>query len=125
MERSGPRGPFRGWRCRQCGRLAWQEGALCGRCGAADLEPREFSGRGALYSYTRVHVSSPRFREEVPYLLALVDLAEGVRVLGRLVGEAPDSAEGAHPGAGSESQLGAAVELIGVGEAGPIFRLAG
>jgi hypothetical protein len=44
----------------------------------------DLSGRGTVYTYTVVRQSTPEFR--TPYVLVYVDLPEGVRVLGQLVG---------------------------------------
>ena len=43
------------------------------------------SGRGRIHSYTVVHRASPEYRDEVPYVVALVELDEGVRMMTRLV----------------------------------------
>ncbi|MBF6619889.1 MAG: OB-fold domain-containing protein [Patulibacter sp.] len=43
---------------------------------------REVSGRGVVYSYTVVHQAASRaFRDRVPYVLALIDLDEGPRMM--------------------------------------------
>lgn len=43
---------------------------------------REVSGRGVVYSFTVVHQAAGRaFRERVPYVLALIDLDEGARMM--------------------------------------------
>lgn len=43
---------------------------------------REVSGRGVVYSYTVVHQAASRaFRDRVPYVLALIDLDEGARMM--------------------------------------------
>ena len=54
--------------------------------GKRNLEWREVSGKGSVYSYTETHVPTPGFEDQAPYLLATVDLDEGVRMLARLVG---------------------------------------
>ncbi len=44
------------------------------------------SGRGAVYTYTIPHHAvHPGFADAVPYIVAVVDLAEGVRFLSNLV----------------------------------------
>lgn len=56
------------------------------RTGATDLEWAEASGAGVVYSVT---VVSPRPPAE-PYTVALIDLAEGPRVMGRVEGVPPE-----------------------------------
>ncbi len=57
------------------------------------LEWRAASGRGTLFAKTTVHVPARGFEDLAPYTLAAVDLEEGVRVVGRLVGIAPEDAK--------------------------------
>ena len=52
-----------------------------------NVEWRALSGRGRLYSHTRVHATASAFAADAPYDLALVDLAEGLRVALRWTGE--------------------------------------
>ncbi len=52
--------------------------------GRRELEWREVSGRGTLYSWTRTHSPWPGHESRVPYICALVDLDEGVRLLANL-----------------------------------------
>jgi uncharacterized OB-fold protein len=59
--------------------------------GRRELEWREVSGRGILYSWTRTHSPWPGHEARVPYVCALVDLDEGVRLLANLY-NCPDGA---------------------------------
>jgi uncharacterized OB-fold protein len=56
---------------------------------ASDLEWVEASGAGRVHSFTVVHRAPPDYRDEVPYVVALVDLDEGVRMMTRLVDVEP------------------------------------
>ena len=50
------------------------------------------SGRGTVYSFTVTHQNqAPGFREELPYVLAVVELAEGPRLMTNIVECAPDA----------------------------------
>ena len=53
--------------------------------GSTDQEWREVSGNGTLYAWTEVHVPVPGLEEFAPYVLAAVELDEGVRVMSRLI----------------------------------------
>jgi len=56
------------------------------------------SGRGKLYSWIVIqHPVDPRLATEVPFVVALVELEEGVRVIGRLVGIERDKLKGDMP----------------------------
>lgn len=49
--------------------------------GRRNLEWREISGKGTVYSFTDTLNAWPGHEARVPYLCALVDLEEGVRIL--------------------------------------------
>ena len=53
--------------------------------GRRAMDWREVSGKGTLYAWTRVHVPMRGFEDDVPYLVASVDLVEGTRITARLV----------------------------------------
>lgn len=68
--------------CTQCSEDVFYPRALCPRCWSEDLEPRTASGLGTVHSFTvQRRPGTPAFRDQVPYVVALVDLDEGVRVL--------------------------------------------
>jgi len=54
--------------------------------GRPQLEWRQSSGRGKLATRTNVRVALRGFEDIVPFVLAAVDMEEGVRVVGRLIG---------------------------------------
>jgi uncharacterized OB-fold protein len=64
--------------------------ALCVTCLSEDIEHFLASGRGSVYTYTVTHQNhAPAFQEALPYVLAYVELEEGVRMLTNIVGCAP------------------------------------
>jgi uncharacterized OB-fold protein len=72
-------------RCAGCGtlRLPWLPG--CDACGAGGWDTVQAGGEGVVFSYVVMHHPPfPAF--DPPYAVALVELAEGVRVLGNVVG---------------------------------------
>jgi uncharacterized OB-fold protein len=78
--------------CNACGALRHPPGPACPACGALDRGHVVASGRGTVYSYV-VHRHPPVPGRELPILLVLVDLEEGVRMVGELVGTEPDKVE--------------------------------
>ena len=56
-----------------------------------DVEEKFLSPTGVLHSFTVVRRSMPEFK--LPYVLALVDFPEGVRVMAQVETEDPDSLE--------------------------------
>jgi hypothetical protein len=76
-------------RCRDC--RSWLQPPLerCKHC-AGETGFEMASGTGEIYSYIVIrHLSVPAFAHLLPYAVALVDLAEGVRLPGRLIGIEP------------------------------------
>ena len=81
-------------RCRACGEIAPHPRGFCPSCWSEDVEEVELSGRAELYTYSVVHANPmPPFRDLVPYVTAIVTLAEGPRMLTRLVGIDPAEVE--------------------------------
>ena len=79
-------------RCRDCGTKRLYPRAVCTHCLSSAVEWVRASGRGTVYTFTVTHQNqSPGFREELPYVLAVVELEEGVRLMTNVVGCAPDT----------------------------------
>ncbi|MFF1919010.1 bifunctional MaoC family dehydratase N-terminal/OB-fold nucleic acid binding domain-containing protein [Streptomyces sp. NPDC058221] len=77
-------------RCAGCGtlRFPWLPG--CNACGSAEWETAEASGEGTVFSYVVMHHPPfPAFsasEEAGPYAVALIELAEGVRMVSNVIG---------------------------------------
>jgi uncharacterized OB-fold protein len=79
-------------RCRSCGTNRLYPRAVCPVCLSSHTEWVRASGRGTVYTFTVTHQNqSPGFREELPYVLAIVELEEGGRLMTNVVGCAPDA----------------------------------
>ncbi|HYH22887.1 MAG TPA: Zn-ribbon domain-containing OB-fold protein [Azospirillum sp.] len=60
--------------------------------GARDLEWREAKGTGEVYTYTVIRTKVPGFEDRTPFIVANVQLDEGVRILANLLNVAPEQA---------------------------------
>lgn len=79
-------------RCGQCGTQRFYARAVCPVCLSSAVTWIRASGRGTVYSFTVTHQNqAPGFREELPYVLAVVELEEGLRMMTNVVGCAPDA----------------------------------
>jgi uncharacterized protein len=77
-------------RCRSCARYQFFPRALCVWCGG-DPEWVESSGRGVVHTYTVIRQNrTPPFHLAVPYVVAMIELEGGVRVLGNVTGCPPE-----------------------------------
>ncbi len=101
----GPR--LLGSRCRSCGTPYFPKSAVCHNpaCSASQVEDAEFGPRGTLWSCAIQDYPPPapaRFdKPYVPYAMGVVDLDDGLRVLGRMCGDDP-----------RRMQVGMKVELV-------------
>ena len=81
-------------RCASCLRDWFPPSLLCPHCNSRDFSWSEVSGRGKVFSYVVFHrVYHPGFAEEVPYVVALIELAEGPRMISNVIGVSPDKVE--------------------------------
>jgi uncharacterized OB-fold protein len=72
--------------CRRCDRAIHYPRIACPHCGADDLDWKEASGRGTIYSFTIVQANAPSaFVAGIPYVVAVIRLAEGVQMLANIV----------------------------------------
>ncbi|MDT4910979.1 MAG: 3-oxo-4,17-pregnadiene-20-carboxyl-CoA hydratase alpha subunit [Pseudonocardiales bacterium] len=83
-------GELRIQHCPTCGRLRHPPGPMCPSCGADKQDWVVASGRGAVFSYV-VHHHPKVPGKRLPFVVALVELEEGVRMLGELVDADPVS----------------------------------
>ena len=65
--------------CRSCGKAHWYPRALCPFCFGADIDWRQASGAGVIYSFSVMRRASP------PHAIAYVTLVEGPSVLTSIV----------------------------------------
>ena len=73
-------------RCKTCDQLFFYPRSECPRCLGSDLEWVPVSGRGRLHSFTIINQPvNAAFRDDVPYVYAVVQLLEGPRMISNLV----------------------------------------
>ena len=71
-------------RCKACSAYRWTPQVLCRDCYSEDYEWAEVSGRGTVFSYTVVHRPPlPAFK--APYIVAVIELAEGPLMLTNVI----------------------------------------
>jgi len=78
--------------CGDCGSAIHYPRLVCPACASENLGWREASGRGVVYSFTVVESNAPSaFLVDIPYVVAVIRLEEGVRMLSNVV-DCPASA---------------------------------
>jgi len=103
-------------RCSECGEAHYYPRPFCPRCGSDEVTWEEVSGSATLYTWSVVHRNDlPPFNEQVPYVAAVVDLAEGPRMMTNVVGCDP-----------TELRIGMSLQVefrdLGEGMHIPVFR---
>lgn len=73
--------------CKDCHRQQFPPRRICMHCGGRHLGWINVSGHGQIYSFTIVYrPPEPAFQLDVPYVVAVVDLEEGGRMMTNIVG---------------------------------------
>lgn len=85
-------------RCAACGRLIHHPREACPTCLGQEFTWDRASGRGTVHATSVHHVPFGQLTaEECPYVVAFVDLEEGVRILTNLVGDGADEVHSGDP----------------------------
>lgn len=72
--------------CPQCGAYQFYPRIVCKNC-LSDVEWAVSKGTGTVYSFSIVHkVFNPEFKDKVPFIVALITLDEGPRMMTNLTG---------------------------------------
>ncbi|MFD9942209.1 bifunctional MaoC family dehydratase N-terminal/OB-fold nucleic acid binding domain-containing protein [Nonomuraea sp. NPDC059023] len=77
-------GELRVQSCADCGELRHPPGPICPACRSANRGHIVARGEGTVYSYV-VHHNPPVPGRETPFVVAVVELPEGVRIVGNIV----------------------------------------
>jgi uncharacterized OB-fold protein len=84
-------GKIMGAKCKKCGALALPPRPLCASCFGSELEWVQFQGVGKLAAFTSIAVAPPPMAKEGfgknnPYVVGVVELKEGPKIVGRIIG---------------------------------------
>lgn len=69
--------------CADCGRLRHPPGPMCRHCNSLRWSTQEAAGRGHVYTW--LVSQHPTQEDATPRIVALVELAEGVRIVSNLI----------------------------------------
>lgn len=79
-------------RCASCGEHQFYPRGVCSHCLSSDLEWNEASGKGTVYSCSvNYRAPHPGFADNLPFVLAIVELEEGPRMMTNIVDCDPES----------------------------------
>ena len=105
-------------RCNACGQFWFPPSQRCRHCLSREFDWVESKGEGRIYSFVVYHrVYHPAFEQDVPYVVAIVELDEGPRLLSNIVGTPVDEVR-------CDARVRAVFEDSGSGMAIPKFVIA-
>jgi uncharacterized protein len=79
--------------CPRCSHRQFYPRALCTQCGE-EPEWMDCTGRGTVHTFTIVRQMGMRpFRDELPYVVAMIELEEGPLIMGNVTDCDPESVE--------------------------------
>lgn len=80
-------------RCLKCASVRFPPGPVCLQCRSVEAEWLLSNGRGKVYSWIVVRHPIPAeiYAKDVPYVVALIELEEGVRMPSNIIGCDPES----------------------------------
>ena len=86
---------LRGGCCLSCGHIAYPVFSVCANCLSEECVDHKFTGKGKIYASTLMHVGPPNWK--TPFVVAFVDLQEGIRVFGHVSADDTTSADIGRP----------------------------
>jgi uncharacterized protein len=78
-----------GSRCAACGAHHFPRHDTCPYCSVEDPAAMELTGPGTLWAWTAITAAPPGYTGEIPYGVGIVELPEGIRIIGRLTESDP------------------------------------
>lgn len=77
-------------RCLNCKSIQFPERTICPDCGSDKYEIFKLSGNGKLSTFTIIRVAPEGFEDQTPYAVGIVELEEGIRVMGQITDCEPE-----------------------------------
>ena len=82
-----------GTKCGNCGKLDFPPRSVCPDCGRKSIgkmERHQLSGIGTVVTYTTIHDAPSQFDMQKPYVMAIIETDEGVRLTAQLIDVKPN-----------------------------------
>lgn len=81
-------------KCGECGYVRWPPSYLCPECHSTETSWIISNGKGEIYTYCIFNMAfQESFKEEVPYVTAVIELEEGPHLLSNVIGCDPSDVE--------------------------------
>lgn len=79
-----------GNKCEKCGKVYYPPRKICRICGSKELYEVKLSERGKVVTFTVIHTPPVGYEKYAPYVVGVVELENGVRVLSQIVDCKPE-----------------------------------
>ncbi|MFQ6113061.1 MAG: Zn-ribbon domain-containing OB-fold protein [bacterium] len=77
-------------KCKSCGKIHFPPRLICPDCQSCDFHIVKLQDEGKVLTYTVIHVAPQQFGTQTPYIVAIVELNDGVKITSQIVDCAPD-----------------------------------
>lgn len=67
-------------KCKQCGHISFPPRLVCSKCKSKIFETVQLSREGKILTFTIIRVGPDKFSKETPYVVAIIELNDGVRL---------------------------------------------
>ncbi|NJD22095.1 MAG: Zn-ribbon domain-containing OB-fold protein [Melioribacter sp.] len=67
-------------KCKQCGNISFPPRLVCPKCKSKSFETVKLSREGKILTFTIIRVGPDKFSKETPYVVAIIELNDGVRL---------------------------------------------
>ena len=67
-------------KCKQCGHISFPPRLICPKCKSKTFETVQLNREGKILTFTIIRVGPDKFSKETPYVVAIIELNDGVRL---------------------------------------------
>ena len=67
-------------KCKQCGHISFPPRLVCPKCKLKTFETVKLNREGKILTFTIIRVAPDKFSKETPYVVAIIELNDGVRL---------------------------------------------
>lgn len=82
-----------GTKCGNCGKVDFPPRSVCPDCGrksVGKMQTFKLAGKGAVVTYTTIYDAPSQFDMQKPYVMAIIEMEEGVRLTSQLIDVKPE-----------------------------------
>ncbi|MDI6839856.1 MAG: Zn-ribbon domain-containing OB-fold protein [bacterium] len=80
-------------KCKKCGKILFPPRLICPKCRSKEFETVQLSDEGKIVTFTVVRVAPEQFATQIPYVIAVIETNDGVRLTTQVVDCKPEAVE--------------------------------